>query len=59
MKSKGNCNPFALAERMKALVCEGRAVGREKRKELFANSSLLGDIDEQEPILSLKTKWNF
>lgn len=59
MKSKGNCNPFALAGRMKALVCEGGAAVREKRKGLFANSSLLGDIDELEAILSLKTKWNF
>lgn len=59
MKSKGNCNPFALAGRMKALVSAGGAVGREKRKELFANSSLLGDTHELEAILSLKPKWNF
>lgn len=59
MKSKGNCNPFALAGRMKALVCAGGAVGREKKKELFANSSPWGDIDELEAILSLKSKWNF
>jgi len=54
MKSKGNCNTFALAGGMKALVCAGRAAGREKSKELFANSSLLGDADELEAILRLK-----
>lgn len=59
MKSKGNCNPFALAGRMRALVCAGRAIDRDKRKELFANSSLIGDTDELEAILSLKTKQNF
>lgn len=42
---------------MKALVCSGRAAYREKRKKLFANTSLLGDRDEPEAILRLKQKW--
>lgn len=44
---------------MKALVCAGRVIDRDKRKELFANSSLLGDTDELKAVLSLKRKQNF
>lgn len=59
MKSKENCNPFSLAGRMKALVCAGGATGREKRKDLFTNSYLLGDTDELEAILRLNKNWYF
>lgn len=59
MKSKVSCKPFTLAGRMKALVYTGRAASRVKRKELFANSSLLGDTNELDTTVALKQKWYF